>query len=168
MERWDLYDQNRQLTGREIVRGEKIPKRFYHLTIHAWIRNSQGQYLISQHSANRPTFPLMWECVGGSVIKGENSLHGAIREIQEEVGLTLSPNDGRMIASVVGRTVNGVKIPDILDIWLFNYDGPVTLKLATTHEVAQVSWMTKKRIKYLFDSGKFVPTLGYFFEMKDF
>ena len=52
-----------------------------------WIRNSKGQYLISQRSANRPTYPLMWECVGGSVVKGEDSLQGAIREAKEEAGV---------------------------------------------------------------------------------
>ena len=74
-----------------------------------------------QRSADRPTFPLMWECVGGSVVKGEDSLTGAIRETQEEVGLALSPEDGRLIYSVVGRIINGVKFTDILDVWLFEY-----------------------------------------------
>ena len=55
--------------------------------MHVWIRNSKGEYLISQRSANRPTFPLMWECVGGSVVKGEDSMQGAIREAKEEVGI---------------------------------------------------------------------------------
>lgn len=30
----------------------------------------------------QPTFPLMWECVGGSVLKGENSIDG--EDITEE------------------------------------------------------------------------------------
>lgn len=33
----------------------------------------------------------MWECVGGSVIKGEDSLQGALREAKEEVGVDLLP-----------------------------------------------------------------------------
>ena len=32
----------------------------------------------------------MWKCVGGSVVKGEDSLLGAIREAKEEVGIDLS------------------------------------------------------------------------------
>ena len=117
-----------------------------------------------QRSADRPTFPLMWECVGGSVVKGEDSLTGAIRETQEEVGLALSPEDGRLIYSVVGRIINGVKFTDILDVWLFEYDGPVLLEQATTNEVAQVAWMSKAEIKGLFDAGKLVHTLKYFFD----
>ena len=163
MELWDLYNERRELTGRDHIRGEEIPQGYYHLVVHIWIRNSKGEYLISQRSADRPAFPLMWECVGGSVIKGEDSLAGALRETQEEVGLTLSPEDGKLVYSVVGRIINGVRFSDILDVWLFEYDGPVSREQATTHEVAQVKWMTKAQIKGLFDASKLVHTLGYFF-----
>ena len=163
MELWDLYNERRELTGRDHIRGEEVPQGFYHLVVHIWIRNSKGEYLISQRSADRPAYPLMWECVGGSVTKGEDSLTGALRETKEEVGLTLSPEDGKLVYSVVGRVVNGVKFTDIVDVWLFAYDGPVSLEQATTKEVAQTAWMTKEQIKALFDTGKLVHTLGYFF-----
>lgn len=163
MEFWDLYNERRELTGYDHIRGEEVPQGFYHLVVHIWIRNSKGEYLISQRSADRPTFPLMWECVGGSVTKGEDSLTGALRETKEEVGLTLSPEDGKLVYSVVGRVVNGVPFSDILDVWLFEYDGPVSLEQATTQEVAQTARMTKPQIKALFDSGKLVHTLDYFF-----
>ena len=98
-------------------------------------------------------------------MKGEDSLAGALRETREEVGLMLSPEDGKLVYSVVRRVVNGVRFADILDVWLFEYDGPVSLEQATTNEVAQVCWMTKEQIKVLFDSGKLVHTLDYFFTM---
>lgn len=166
MELWDLYNECRELTGQDHIRGDKVPKGFYHLVVHIWIRNSKGEYLISQRSADRPTFPQMWECVGGSVVKGEDSLTGALRETQEKVGLTLSPEDGKLVYSVVGRVVNGLRFTDILDVWLFAYDGPVSLEQAATQEVAQTAWMTKAQIRELFDTDKLVHTLGYFFEME--
>ena len=106
----------------------------------------------------------MWECVGGSVLKGEDSLTGAIREVQEEVGVLLSEEHGRLVKSVVREEVNGVPFRDILDVWLFEYDGPVTLEQATTQEVAQTAWMTKTEIQQLLGHGKLVHTLSYFFE----
>lgn len=163
MELWDLYDEHRELTGWDHIRGKEILLGFYHLVVHIWIRNSKGDYLISQRSADRPAYPLFWECVCGSVIKGEDSLTGAMREVQEELGLELSPEDGKLVRTVVGRVVNGVKFSDILDVWLFEYDGLVSLEQATTNEVAQTEWMTKGQIKELFDSGKMVHALGYFF-----
>ncbi len=164
MEVWDLYNERRELTGRDHIRGKEVPNGYYHLCVHVWIRNSKGDYPISQRSADRPEFPLVWECVGGSVIKGEDSLTGALRETQEEMGLVLSPENGRMVYSVVGRVVKGVSYSDILDVWLFSYDGPVSLEQATTREVAQTVWMTKAQIREFYDTGKLAPTLGYFFE----
>lgn len=151
MELWDLYNENRELIGRDHIRGEEIP-------------HGKGEYLISQRSADRPSFPLMWECVGGSVLKGEDSLTGAIREVQEEVGVLLPAKQGRLVKSVVREEVNGVPFRDILDVWLFEYDGPVTLEQATTQEVAQTAWMTKTEIRQLLDHGKLVQTLSYLFE----
>jgi len=163
---WDLYNEKRELTGRDQVRGEEIPQGCYHLVVHVWIRNRCGKYLISQRSADRPTHPLKWECVGGSVLKGEDSLTGALRETKEEVGLSLVPEDGKIVRSTIGRIVNGIRFSDIVDVWLFPYDGPVSLKTATTKEVAQSAWLDRQQIKELFDQGAFVDTLGYFFEEK--
>ena len=163
---WDLYNEKRELTGRDQVRGKEIPQGYYHLVVHVWIRNRCGKYLISQRSADRPTHPLKWECVGGSVLKGEDSLTGALRETKEEVGLSLEPKDGKIVRSTIGRIVNGVRFSDIVDVWLFPYDGPVSLETATTKEVAQIAWLNRQQIKELFDQGDFVDTLGYFFEEK--
>lgn len=166
MELWDLYDEHGEFIGSDHIRGEEIPQGCYHLVVHIWIRNSKGEYLISQRSADRPSFPLMWECVGGSVLKGEDSLTGAIREVREEVGVLLPAKHGRLVKSVVREEVNGVSFRDILDVWLFEYDGPVALEQATTHEVAQTAWMTKAQIQQLLDNGELVQTLSYFFEIE--
>ena len=158
MELWDLYTENRRLTGKTHIRGEEIPDGYYHLVVHVWIKNSMGEYLISQRSATRPTCPLMWECVGGSVVAGESSLEGALREVKEEVGLDLLPGSGKLLFSKTRRTYH-----DIMDVWLFQYNGEVSLDNATTDEVAQIKWMTVPQIRELLDSGKLVPSLSYFF-----
>ena len=162
-ELWDLYTKDRQLTGETHVRGEALPKDRFHLVVHVWIRNSNGDYLIAQRSETRPTFPLQWECVGGSVLQGETGLEGALREVKEEVGLTLAPDDGTLLFSEVRDVVNGKPFRDIMDVWLFRYDGEITLDLATTDEVAQAKWMTREQIRALFEQGKLVGTLEYFF-----
>ena len=140
-----MYNERRELTGREHFRGEDIPHGYYHLVVHIWIRNSKGEYLISQRSEDRPTRRLMWECVGGSALKGENSLAAALRETGEEVGIKLSPENGKMLCSMVGRVINDVRFSDIVDVWLFEYDGPADLDSVTTKEVVQTKWMKKRR-----------------------
>ena len=164
---WDLYNEKRELIGKDHVRGEQLPIDGYHLVVHVWIRNSKGEYLISQRSANRPTYPLMWECVGGSVVKGEDRLLGAIREAKEEVGVDLEPGKGSVLFTKVRKIIEGKIFNDIMDVRLFDYDGPVDLNNATTDEVAQVAWMDREQIKELFEQKMFVETLEYFFAEVD-
>lgn len=163
MELWDLYNENREPTGETHIRGP-MPENKYHIVIHAWITDGNGKYLISQRAADRSTFPLMWECVGGSVISGETSIEGAVREIKEEVGIDVTEHDGKLVFSKIRKTVNGKRFNDFIDVYLFKYNGDVCLENATTQEVRQVKWMTADEIKVLYDSGKLVNTLSYFFE----
>lgn len=164
MEIWDLYDEKRKLTGRTHIRGEELPDGCYHLVVHVWIRNSRGEYLISQRAADRPTYPLKWECVGGSVIKGEDSLHGALREVKEEVGISLPAESGRVVYTKTRGYVDGRRFNDIMDVWLFEYDGDADLANSDTKEVADTRWLKTADIRKLYNDSELVDTLGYFFD----
>jgi hypothetical protein len=96
MEKWDLYNAKREKSGITVCRGEIIPKGLYHLSVSAWIVNQQGQYLLSQRHPKKQ-YPLYWECTGGSVLSGETSLQGAIREVKEELGILLTPGSEKLI-----------------------------------------------------------------------
>ena len=159
LEVWDLYDINRNKLNKEHIRETKLPEGCYHLVVHAWIKNSKDQYLISKRSKTRKANPLLYECVGGSVIKNENTYEGAIREAKEEVGIDLTNCPYKHI-----KTVTRKEFLDILDVYVFDYDGPALLSLATTDEVEKVEWMTKSQITCLFNEGKFVHTLKYFLD----
>lgn len=160
---WDLYTNHREKTGRNHLRGNPIPQGLYHLVVHVWIRNRQGQYLISQRAANRPTFPLMWECVGGSVVKGESSLEGALREVREKVGISLNRAQGKLLFSKVRNVIEKKAFQDIVDVWLFSYDEAIPTEQAPSEEVACCKWMFPHEVRQLYDEGKLVPTLDYFF-----
>ena len=95
----------------------------------------------------------MWECVDGSVVKGEDSLQGAVRETKEEVGVDLLPEKGHVILSDIKKIEFGKVVNKIVDVWLFEYDGEVDLSNATTDEVEQVAWMSRSQIKELFDAN---------------
>lgn len=97
----------------------------------------------------------------------EDSLLGAIREAKEEVGVDLMPENGQVLFTKTRKIIDGKIFNDIMDVWLFDYDGEVDLGNATTDEVAQVAWMNREQIKELFDANIFVETLEYFFTEVD-
>ncbi len=161
---WDLYDHKGNVSGLKHIRGDELPDSLYHLVVHVWIKNKDGKFLISRRSASRKSYPLYYECVGGSVLHGETSLMGALRETHEEVGIKLNPKTDKVIYRKVRKKYHGEKFNDIMDVHLFHYDGPVNLNKATTDEVCEVAWMSIKEIKKLFKEKKLVPTLEYIFK----
>ncbi|AUD14346.1 hypothetical protein CW734_12755 [Planococcus sp. MB-3u-03] len=49
---------------------------------------------MTQRDPAKP-LPMLWETTGGSVITGESSLTGALRELEEETGLLARPEELR-------------------------------------------------------------------------
>ncbi len=56
------------------------------------VRNSLGKFLVIQRSGNSKKFPGSWEFPGGKIDAGESLRDAAIRETQEESGLTAMPD----------------------------------------------------------------------------
>src|SRR5690242_17461842 len=44
--------------------------------------------------------PLKWNFFGGALIADENPVHGAVREIQEEIGLISKPDDYQTLGTL--------------------------------------------------------------------
>ena len=43
----------------------------------------------------------MWEVTAGSVIKGENELQGAVRELEEETGIQVAQDELRLLYTMI-------------------------------------------------------------------
>ena len=86
-EMWDIYDINKNKIGKQVQRNSyQFKKGEYHIVVTAIIMNSKNEILISKRAAYKK-FGLMWECNGGSILAGETSLEGVLREIKEELGI---------------------------------------------------------------------------------
>ena len=164
MELWDLLDGNRNPIGRTMVRGDEVPDGLYHDVVSVWMRNDEGKYLISRRAASRPSYPLYWESAGGSVTAGEDIFESALREVFEEVGVKLNPEDGRLVKTFQRETVGNVKYNDFVNVYLFKFNGEADLNAATTDEVEQTRWCTKEEVYELFENGSMVPELKEFFK----
>ena len=151
IEIWDLYDKNRNKLLKKVKRGAFLEDNEYHLVINAWIKNSKNEFLITRRSANKK-YAFMWECTGGSALKGESSLQAAIREVKEELGITVDKNKSVLI----GTTLRHFKgCPDIFDVWLFFGDYPIESITIQQEEVCDVMWADVETIKKLYEENKF-------------
>lgn len=48
MELRDLYDENKNLTGETIYKGEEVPKGRYYITVVVFIQNSNNEFLLQK------------------------------------------------------------------------------------------------------------------------
>ena len=101
----DIYDGNKKNTGRTAERGVyEFKDGEYHLVVQAIILNTKNEILISKRAPFKK-FGGMWECNGGSILTGETSLEGIIRELKEELGINLEES-----MNVVKVTQQGVPL----------------------------------------------------------
>lgn len=93
-EYWDIYDVNKRVTGRTMLRNDwHMKPGDYHLTVLGIVTDRKGHFLITQRKADKEWAPLSWEVSGGGVRAGESSHDAVIREAQEETGLDLGGAD---------------------------------------------------------------------------
>ena len=162
-ELWDVYTIDRRLTGKTCRRGEqeKLSEDEFHLWVMVWIRNPKtGKYLVSQRSADKDTDPLKWETVAGHSIAGETSLDAALREVYEEVGITLKPEDAVLLATKVATTYDGHRYNWIRDSFYFETTEEPDLGKATTQEVIQTRWLSFPEIQKMYERGECCLNMG--------
>lgn len=95
MELWDIYDKNKQKTGRTMKKNDwRLKEGEYHLTVLGVLQARDGRYLITQRVMSKTWAPGWWEVSGGGVQAGEESLEAVLREIREETGLDVSGWEG--------------------------------------------------------------------------
>lgn len=95
MELWDIYNANKQRTGRTMVRNDWCLKDGeYHLTVLGVVKRPDGKFLITQRAMNKSWAPGWWEVSGGAAKAGEDSRDAIVREIKEETGLDVSQANG--------------------------------------------------------------------------
>ncbi len=148
---WDLYDRNRNKLEKIVKRGDKLNDDEYHLVVNAWVRNSKNEFLITQRAASKK-YAFMWECTGGSALRGEDSIDAAVREIKEELGIDVDKSKGKLVGSTFRHYPN---CPDILDVWVFESDVSLEEVTIQEEEVCNVMWASVDKIMELYNDKKF-------------
>jgi len=98
MEYWDLYNEKREKLNKKCLRlnSGKLNTGEYHIVVNVWIINNQNKILLTQRHPNKE-FPLKWECTQGSLFAGEDSLTGALREVEEEIGIKIKEENCKLL-----------------------------------------------------------------------
>lgn len=156
-ERNTLYDNLRNLVT-TIERGRPIPNGLNKLSVHVWIVNDNGEYLLQQRVNTAKKFPNMWGQTGGGAIAGESSWDACVRETVEELGLTPAPEKSVLVGTI--------KRPmDFVDIWLVHSNANISEIKPQASEVQSVKWATLADIQHMQNDNEFIPSIVPGFNM---
>ena len=150
MEKRDLYDINKKLTGETIYKNEKIPANRYILVVLVFIQNSQGKFLIQKRSKQKDG---KYASTGGHPKTGEASIDGMITEIKEELGLTVKPEELELIFSGQ-EDVKQV----FFDIYYMRKDFNISDLKLQKEEVDFVEWLSFKEVETLIKKDLFLES----------
>lgn len=156
-ELWDIYDINKKKIGRTAERDVyQFKEGEYHIVVTGIIINSKNEILISKRSKHKK-FGLMWECSGGSILAGETSLEGIIRELKEELGIEFSKKEAIFL-----KEIRRDKLPpDFKDLWLFRRDIDKREITFPDGESIDAKWVTIDEFVKMYENKEIVPTIDF-------
>ncbi|SEE45347.1 Isopentenyldiphosphate isomerase [Tenacibaculum sp. MAR_2010_89] len=90
----DILDEFGNYTGKTCLKSIAHKYGYFHPTIHVWLYTSDYKILLQKRALTKKVFPGLWDIsVAGHIAAGENTIVGAVREIQEEIDYTINPDD---------------------------------------------------------------------------
>ena len=98
MELNDIYDKERNRTGRTHLRGTPWKKGEYGLVVCVWVYDGKGKVLLTRRAPEK-SFAGTWENSGGAARAGETSLQAIARELREETGICAGEAEFRLLAT---------------------------------------------------------------------
>ena len=153
----DVLDENGNSTGRTKLKQQVHSDGDWHRAAHVWIVNSKGQLLIQKRSANKDSYPNMWHIsAAGRVSAGEDTVTAAIREIEEELGIKVSPKQLEKLFTAKSKDVlNDGKYfnNEFDDVFLAHIDLNPSMINFQKSEIAEVKYIDFKELERLLRSG---------------
>ncbi len=156
IEYWDIYDSDKQLTGRTMLRNDwNMQPGDYHLTVLGVIRRPDGKFLITQRVMSKSWAAGWWEVSGGGVQAGETSKEAVRREVLEETGLDIANAAGGYVFTY--RRDNPKERDNyFVDVYRFDMNVSETDVRIQQEEAMGFRFADLEEIKKLADEGVFL------------
>ena len=141
MEYNDIYDENRNLTGRLHLRGTPWLPGEYGLVVCVWVYDGQGRILLTRRAPEK-SFAGTWENSGGCARAGEDSLCAIVRELAEETGIRAEGEEFELLTTTRDKNT-------FYDHYCLKRFVPVEQILLQPGETDGVQWATFEQIHEL-------------------
>ncbi len=143
----DELDRFGNPTSQIVEKGAAI--KFYFPAATLWIFNDKGQILLQKRAASKSFMAGKWAETGGAVKHGESVSDALKREVKEELGLDINPED----CDLMLRYRSGWAWQNVY--FLRQNIDPKSLHF--NDEVDDVKWFTVAEIDQLITEDSFIP-----------
>lgn len=146
MEKWDLFDKTRQPLNRIHNRKDAMLPGEYHIVVGIWTVNDNNEILLTLRHPDKEKYPNLWENSGGCVLSGETSKIGAIRELFEETGITVSENELFLLGTKKEKTA-------FVDTYIVRKNLNLSDLTLQEGETVDAQWVTLNKLDEMMESG---------------
>ncbi len=149
MELLDIYDEKGNKLGYSKPRKEAHEKGLWHKIACIFVVNDENKIIMQQRSAMKVTNPNGWVCsASGHIDAGEDLEVGALRELQEEIGVKAEKSDLKHIGTVFEDYVSGtMNITHISEIFVIHKNIEIDTLVFQDEEVSNAKYFTLNEIK---------------------
>ena len=159
MEFNDIYDENRNLTGRVHQRGTPWGPGEYGVVVCVWVYAGRGHLLLTRRAKGK-SFAGTWENSGGAVQAGETSRQAIARELLEETGIQASPEEFEFLDTDRDRNI-------FFDHYCLQRQVRPKDIVLQPGETDNVMWASFGKVHWMIRSGKICKIIGSQFHRQE-
>ncbi len=168
----DIVTASGEPTGKTALKSDIHSKGYYHNTAHIWFYTKEGTILLAQRAASKTICPLLWDVsVAGHIDSGETIETGAIREVEEEIGLKIKEKELHKIGvfECFQSYPNGIIDNEFHHTYISELNTTIETLTPQTEEVEALKLVTIEAFKSLLanseHNGHFVATNRNYYEI---
>ncbi len=155
----DIYDENRNLTGRVHRRGTPWKRGEYGLVVCVWVHDGHGKLLLTQRAPEK-SFPGTWENSGGAAKAGETSRQAIARELFEETGIRAREEDFELLGSGKDHNTH-------FDYYCIRSATPLEQIVLLPGETVDARWVTFQQVRELIAEKKICKIIARQFQRQE-
>lgn len=159
MEYNDIYDEERNLTGRVHKRGTPWQPGEYGVVVCVWVYDGNGHLLLTRRAEGK-SFAGTWENSGGAVKAGETSRQAVARELFEETGIRAEPEEFEFLETDRERNI-------FYDHYCLRRKVPLKDIVLLPGETDGVMWASYSKINWMIRAGKICKIIGKQFRRQE-